>query len=161
VIASGLVADLSEQDWVRYLWYICGVAAFLVILWGIWGPLREKSKSQGPELAHLHDRLTVYFTVLWVSYPIVWIIGPSGFGLTNQTVDTFLFCLLPFFSKVGFSFLDLHGLRNLQNSRSQTVGDRVVSRTLQFVDQIAGQRPLRRTSRRTGHLSDRIPDRTR
>lgn len=151
VITGGLIADLSERDWVRYLWYICGVVAFLIVLWGIWGPLRAKSKSQGPELSQLHDRMTIYLTVLWIGYPIVWIIGPSGFGWIDQNVDTFLFCLLPFFSKVGFSFLDLHGLRNLsayQNlpgRQKQTVTDQITIRTFQFIDRIAGRRSSRRS----------------
>ncbi|QYO64151.1 bacteriorhodopsin [Leptolyngbya sp. 7M] len=154
VITTGLIADLSERDWVRYLWYICGVVAFLIVLWGVWGPLRQKSKSQGPELAELHDRLTIYFTVLWIGYPIVWLIGPSGFGWIDQTLDTFLFCLLPFFSKVGFSFLDLHGLRNLQGLRQPTVADQVVSRTFQLIDRIAGRQSSRTARRRASYFPD-------
>lgn len=136
VITTGLIADLSERDWVRYLWYICGVAAFLVVLWGIWVPLRAKAKSQGRELSELQDKLTVYFTVLWIGYPIVWLIGPSGFGWVNQDIDTLLFCVLPFFSKVGFSFLDLHGLRSLQDRRSESRLDRAADQVLHFLGQI-------------------------
>lgn len=136
VIATGLIADLSERDWVRYLWYICGVAAFLVVLWGIWVPLRAKSKSQGPDLAELHDKLTVYFTVLWIGYPIAWIIGPSGFAWVNQDIDTLLFCVLPFFSKVGFSFLDLHGLRSLQGRSSGTRFDRAANQILHILGMV-------------------------
>lgn len=135
VITTGLIADLSARDWVRYLWYICGVAAFLVVLWGIWVPLRAKSKSQGRELSELHDKLTVYLTVLWIGYPIAWIIGPSGLGWVNQDIDTLLFCVLPFFSKVGFSFLDLHGLRSLQNHRTETGFD-LAGRVLHFLGNI-------------------------
>lgn len=119
VITTGFIADLSERDWVRYLWYICGVAAFLVVLWGIWVPLRSKVRSQGKELPALHGQLTVYVTVLWIGYPIAWIVGPSGAGWVNQDIDTLLFCVLPFFSKVGFSFLDLHGLRRLYSRQSK------------------------------------------
>ncbi|MBD2440929.1 bacteriorhodopsin [Nostoc sp. FACHB-110] len=148
VITSGLIADLSEQDWIRYLWDICGVVAFLIVLWGIWNPLRAKSKTQTAELSNLYNKLVTYFTVLWICYPIVWIIGPSGFGWINQTIETFLFCLIPFFSKVGFSFLDLHGLRNLQDSRP-TTGDRFVENTFKFVDNItAFGRTQRQSSRR-------------
>lgn len=113
VVGTGLIADLSTVQWVRYLWYGIGVIAFLVVLGGIWGPLRAKTRRQGPELSSFYDKLTTYFTVLWIGYPLVWILGPSGIGLFNQTIDTLLFCILPFFSKVGFSFLDLHGLRRL------------------------------------------------
>ncbi len=136
VITTGLIADLSEQDWVRYLWYICGVVAFLVVLWGIWVPLRAKAVSQGSELAALYHKLVIYFTVLWVCYPIAWIIGPSGFGWVNQDIDTLLFCVLPFFSKVGFSFLDLHGLRGLQNYQSETKLDRAADQILRFLGSI-------------------------
>lgn len=158
VITTGLIADLSERNWVRYLWYICGVAAFLIVLWGIWVPLRAKSKSQGRELAELHNRLTVYFTVLWIGYPIAWIIGPSGFSWVNQEIDTLLFCILPFFSKVGFSFLDLHGLRSLQGRSSETGIDRTANRVLYFLGSItAWWMPRSRLgNRRTRCLSEEL-----
>lgn len=133
VITTGLIADLSEREWVRYLWYICGVVAFLIVLWGIWGPLREKTHEQERELLDLYNKLLIYFTVLWIGYPIVWIIGPSGLGWINQTTDTFLFCILPFFSKVGFSFLDLHGLRNLHASTTPTTADRFARSSFEFI----------------------------
>lgn len=150
VIATGLIADLSERDWVRYLWYICGVAAFLVVLWGIWSPLRAKARSQGADMSDLYDKLVTYFTVLWIGYPLVWIIGPSGFGWINQIWDTFLFCLLPFFSKVGFSFLDLHGLRSLEDKRSATTsGERIASGTLSILGLVTALwRPQRVPARR-------------
>jgi bacteriorhodopsin len=115
-------------------------------------PLRAKSKSQGQELSELHDKLTVYFTVLWIGYSIAWIIGPSGFGWVNQDIDTLLFCVLPFFSKVGFSFLDLHGLRSLQGRQSETGFDRTANRVLPFLGTITAlwtsQSNLERRSRR-------------
>lgn len=147
VIVTGLVADLSERSWARYLWYICGVVAFLIVLQGIWGPLRAKSKLQEPALSKLYDRLLIYFTVFWVAYPVVWIIGPSGFGLIGQTTDTALFCLLPFFSKVGFSLLDLQGLRGLSGRRENRATSPVVSQTFKFIDWVADRPPLRRRLR--------------
>jgi bacteriorhodopsin len=156
VITTGLIADLSERDEVRYLWYICGVMAFLVVLWGIWVPLRAKARSQEGELLALYDKLTTYFTVLWIGYPIAWIIGPSGFGWVNQDIDTLLFCVLPFFSKVGFSFLDLHGLRRLQNRQAETGFDRAADQVLHFLGLVTalwipqsrvGHRRTRRVSR--------------
>ena len=158
VITTGLIADLSEPDWIRYLWYSCGVAAFLIVLWGIWGPLRQKTKTQEAELANLYDKLVTYFTVLWIGYPIVWIIGPSGLGLVDQNMDTLLFCILPFFSKVGFSFLDLHGLRNLEDHHAQTAAEGLAGKTLYVLGMItAAWRPKRRSMRRSLNPADNRP----
>ncbi len=133
VVVCGLVADFSVVPWVRYLWYINGVVAFLVVLGGIWGPLHAKAKSQDAALSSFYNKIAIYFTALWICYPIVWILGPSGFRVFDQTVDTFLFCLIPFFSKVGFSVLDLHGLRNLGHPDTQTRADRNVGGVMHFL----------------------------
>ncbi|MGF1498768.1 MAG: bacteriorhodopsin [Elainellaceae cyanobacterium] len=132
VVLTGLIADLSAIGWVRLLWYSIGVVAFLVLLGMVWGPLRRKSRGQEPALARFFDRLTTYFTVLWICYPIVWILGTSGFGVIGQTFETFLFCLIPFFSKVGFSFIDLHGLRSLRNPRLEQRVDQAVGGVFHF-----------------------------
>ncbi|MCU0569349.1 MAG: bacteriorhodopsin [Oculatellaceae cyanobacterium Prado106] len=150
VILTGLVADLSVVPWVRYLWYTIGMVAFLVVLWGIWGPLRAIAHEQDAELSSLYTGLNTFFTVTWICYPIIWILGPSGLGVFNQTVDTFLFCLVPIFSKVVFSFLDLNGLRALRSSGSESGSERFARQSLQF---LADPGLFRRRRRRTGFVS--------
>jgi len=120
VIVTGLIADLSERGWVRAVWFLCGTVAFAIVLQMLWRPLPQKSKLQSKALSKLYYKLLTYVTVLWIAYPIVWIIGPSGLGWIDPTLDVFLFCLLPFFSKVGFSVLDLQGLRGLQSQSNQS-----------------------------------------
>ncbi|MBF2008306.1 rhodopsin [Chlorogloeopsis fritschii PCC 6912] len=150
VILSGLIADLSAVPWVRYLWYINGTVAFLIILWGIWGPLRAKTKGYEEHgLPRFYDRLTTFFTATWICYPIIWIIGHSGLNLINQTTEVFLFCLVPFFSKVVFSYLDLNGLRSLGSREAETGPERFVSGTFYALENImAFWKPQRKSSRR-------------
>ncbi len=153
VILSGLIADLSAVPSVRYFWYITGTIAFFVVMWGIWNPLRAKTRQQQeePELPRFYDRLTTFFTATWICYPIIWILGPSGLGLLSQMVEVFLFCLVPFFSKVIFSYLDLNGLRSLGASRAETAGERAVGGTFHFMDDL----PLPWRSRRRPRRSTR------
>ncbi|NDJ17373.1 bacteriorhodopsin [Myxacorys almedinensis] len=146
VVISGLIADLSDVPWVRYLWYTIGCVAFLVVMWGIWVPLRAKTRGNA-ELSSFYKGLTTFFTITWVCYPIIWILGPSGIRLFDQNVDTFLFCLVPFFSKVVFSFLDLNGLRSLGHREEQSGEERFVSSTLRIMNAISSRQP-RRSRRR-------------
>jgi bacteriorhodopsin len=147
VIVSGLLADLSDVPWVRYLWYAIGCVAFLVVLWGIWGPLRQKTNGDA-ELSSFYKGLTTFFTITWICYPLIWILGPSGVRLFGQNVDTFLFCLVPFFSKVVFSFLDLNGLRSIGHREAPSPEERFVSNTMQMMNKISSLPQSRHTRRR-------------
>lgn len=78
----------------------------------IWYPLRAITNIQGPELAGVFHRVAGLLTVLWIAYPTVWLLGPSGLGLLNQIWDTALF--VPIISKVGWRFFELRELRSLK-----------------------------------------------
>jgi len=118
MVLCGLIADLSLTP-LRYMWYGLGVGAFLVVLWLIWSPLRAIANTQGPDLARVFSRVAGLLTVLWIAYPTVWLLGPSGLGLLNQTIDTALFVFVPIISKVGWSFFDLRELRALKATEYQ------------------------------------------
>ncbi|MBW3128628.1 bacteriorhodopsin [Hymenobacter profundi] len=50
MIVCGLFADLSENSTARLLWYICGVGAFLCVLYLIWTKLRQIAINSDAEL---------------------------------------------------------------------------------------------------------------
>ncbi|WP_145925824.1 bacteriorhodopsin [Bacillus weihaiensis] len=72
----------------------------------------------GKQLSSHYTRTAAYLTVFWISYPTVWLLGPSGLGLAQATTELIAFIFLPIFSKVGFSILDLNGLRHLEKGRA-------------------------------------------
>lgn len=115
MVASGLVADLSTDLVMRWTFYSVGCVALVIILGLIWGPLKRIADTQHPDLARVYRRVAGMLSVLWVGYPTVWLLGPSGLRVIDQTTDTLLFVALPVLSKVGFSIVDLHGLRNLEH----------------------------------------------
>ncbi|MGM0847106.1 MAG: bacteriorhodopsin [Bacillota bacterium] len=122
MILTGLIADFSSGV-EKYIWYSLGVLALLIILYIIWYPLRKIAKSSDEQLSKHYNRTALYLTAFWFAYPTVWILGPSGLGITQSGIDVLAFIILPIFSKVGFSILDLGGLRKLglQKDRSQTM----------------------------------------
>lgn len=117
MIVCGLCADLSENPTARLLWFTCGVGAFLAVLYVVWGPLRRTANESDAEIGVIYTKLAGFLTVLWISYPTIWALGPSGVGVLGQTLETALFVAVPFFSKVGFSILDLNYLRELASRR--------------------------------------------
>ncbi|UII57580.1 bacteriorhodopsin [Cytobacillus spongiae] len=115
MILTGLIADFSNGT-ILYIWYGIGVIALWIILYIIWYPLRKMAFRGSQELGKHYQRTALYLTAFWISYPTVWLLGPSALGLTQNGTEVLAFILLPIFSKVGFSILDLNGLRKLNFS---------------------------------------------
>lgn len=112
MILCGLVGDLSVGV-ARFVYYGIGVGALVLIFWIVWGPLRRVAEGQDAEVAKTFKTVAAYLGLFWIGYPLTWLLGPSGLGVVSQPVDTALFVLLPIFSKVGFSILDLGLLRKM------------------------------------------------
>lgn len=119
MILSGLVADLSEGS-ARLVFYGIGVAALAVVFWTAFTSLRQVAHRDA-DVGRIYDRVALYLALFWIGYPLTWILGPSGFGVVGQNVDTALFILLPIFSKVGFSIYDLGLLRRLGAAEGRAV----------------------------------------
>lgn len=113
MILSGLFADLSTVGSIKWLWYIIGCVCLAIIFYVAWGPLRQIAYSQSEELGRTYVRVATFLSVLWVGYPTIWALGPSGRGVLGSTTEVALFVILPILSKVGFSLFDLSELRKL------------------------------------------------
>ncbi|WP_246938816.1 bacteriorhodopsin [Bacillus pinisoli] len=110
MILTGLIADFSSGIQ-TYIWYFIGVGSLLIIFYITWYPLRKIAKSSSAELYKHYNRSAAYLTFFWIGYPTVWILGPSGLAILQDSIAILSFIILPIFSKVGFSILDLWGLR--------------------------------------------------
>lgn len=119
MILTGMIADLSPYP-TRFVWYGLGVAALVVLLWAIWWPLRATAESQVSELTSVYRRVAGTLSVLWIGYPVVWLLGPSGLGVFAQFWDILLFIVLSVLSTVGWIVFDLYSLRNLGQKASGT-----------------------------------------
>ena len=117
MILCGLIGDLSEGP-ARFIFFGIGVGALALIFWTAFVPLRQVSQHDA-EVADAYVKVATLLAVLWVGYPLTWILGPSGIGLFGQTLDSVLFVVLPIFSKVGFSIYDLTLLRRMSGHKGR------------------------------------------
>ncbi|MCU0627340.1 MAG: bacteriorhodopsin, partial [Gemmatimonadaceae bacterium] len=61
MILTGLVADLSPYP-LRYLWYVLGCAALVIVFSIIWGPLRRVADASSPGLSRVYRRVVTTLT---------------------------------------------------------------------------------------------------
>ncbi|WP_338906306.1 bacteriorhodopsin [Salinibaculum marinum] len=101
---AGDVAISTEVQ--RLIWWGISTALLLVLLYFLYGTLSEKAR-QLPEAARsTFTTLRTMIVVLWLVYPIWWLIGTEGLGvLPNLGIETLGFAVLDVTAKIGFGFI--------------------------------------------------------
>ncbi len=108
MIVTGLVASLRIGETDRWLWYAISCFFFLLVLWAVWGPVRQ---YLGPHKA-LYGKLLGILTVLWLIYPVLWVLGTEGLDVIGLTGEIAVFAVIDVVAKVGFGIVLVLGVRN-------------------------------------------------
>jgi bacteriorhodopsin len=106
MIATGLVGALVTAAVVfRLTWWGISTGALLFLLYFLVRSLGELSGDLPAEVSTLVNRLQNLLIVLWLAYPVVWIVGTEGLGPLPLYWETAAFMLLDLSAKVGFGFV--------------------------------------------------------
>jgi sensory rhodopsin len=115
MIATGGMSAISLKP-TNYIWYVVSCGTFLAILYLLLVPYRKEAAQHHPRSKKAFRKLVTVHVILWTLYPIVWILASTGFGVLNQTGETAGYTLLDIASKVGFGFLSLNTLQQIEQA---------------------------------------------
>jgi len=118
MIVTGAIAALTVDTTVRYAWYSFGCIAFLVVLYAVFVPVRASAGTRGSEMAALYSRLLWVLTILWFTYPIVWVIGTEGTNAVSLSTEVAIYAIVDMAAKVGFGLLLVAGVARLPRTAS-------------------------------------------
>ena len=103
MIATGLIGAFAAQPVYRIGWWGISTAALLVLLYVLAQTLSAAAANQSESARSLTNTLKNMLIVLWLAYPVVWILGTEGtleiIGLYEETA---LFMVLDLTAKVGY-----------------------------------------------------------
>lgn len=106
MIVTGLVGALVSQPAVRIVWWGISTALLLVLLYVLVQALNEAASRQTESVRSLTTTLRNILIVLWLAYPVVWILGTEGtLELIPLYVETAAFMVLDLTAKVGFGYV--------------------------------------------------------
>jgi bacteriorhodopsin len=125
MIGTGAVATLSNKSVLglgaggaRLIWWGVSTGFLLVLLYFLFGTLGEKA-SQLPEGAQsTFSTLRGLIVVIWLIYPVWWIVGTEGLGLIPLNIETAGFMVLDLVAKVGFGIILLSSREALDAASS-------------------------------------------
>jgi len=104
MIITGLVAGLINDN-TKYVWFLTSTIAFIVVLYILVGQFLGQARARGGEVGRLFGILSTLTLVLWICYPIVWLLGTEGFGILSLPIEVILYAVLDVTAKIGFGFL--------------------------------------------------------
>lgn len=107
MIVTGFVAALRNGHDDKWLWYAISCTFFLLVLWAVYGPAKEYVAS---EMKPLYTRLLMILTVLWLIYPVLWVLGTEGTSTLDMTGEIAVFAVIDVLAKVGFGILLVSGV---------------------------------------------------
>lgn len=116
MIATGFVATISPNRAIGHIWYVVSCFAFLATAYLLVNQYRKEAERKHPRSKQVFRKLLAVHLVLWTAYPVVWLLGNTGFNLINQGFETMFYTILDLTSKVGFGLLSLNSMHNLEQS---------------------------------------------
>jgi bacteriorhodopsin len=119
MIITGLFGALSINSQHKYIWFAISCGFFLAVLAAIWGPVRAAAAEQGGDVAALYTKLAGILTVLWIIYPILWLVGTEGTGIISLDLEVIVFTIIDLTAKVGFGILLVTGVQKLGTHAAQ------------------------------------------
>ncbi|MFT4892010.1 MAG: bacteriorhodopsin [Halobacteriales archaeon] len=121
MIVTGGIAAFEPTAEFRILWWGISTGALLVLLYILVGSLSEQAQQKSAEVSQLFGRLRNLIIVLWLLYPVVWILGTEGtIGVLPLYWETAAFMVLDLSAKVGFGVLLLQSRSVLEAATEPT-----------------------------------------
>jgi bacteriorhodopsin len=119
MILTGLIAGATE-GFLQALFFIISCIFFAIVLYFIWVPnnslAAEARRGQTEGRPGLFFTLATTLTVLWILYPIVFLIGTEGFSVVSSSLEVFFYAVLDILAKIAFGFILLGGIRTAQRA---------------------------------------------
>ncbi|WP_338740941.1 bacteriorhodopsin [Haloplanus salilacus] len=126
MIGTGVVATLSAGPGAlgegarRLIWWGVSTGFLLVLLYMLYGSLGNKASRLSGDAASTFSTLRTLIVVVWLIYPVWWIVGTEGLQMVSLYIETAGFMVLDLVAKVGFGIILLSSREVLDAAGSST-----------------------------------------
>ena len=100
MILTGLVAGWTDDPSLKWWFYSLSSLAFVAVYGLLFGAFRKLSFTS-PK-GSVYRKKVVALSVVWLAYPIIFLVGQEGFRLWSPLVDAVLFTSVDLIAKVVY-----------------------------------------------------------
>jgi len=114
---SGAAVGTGAQ---RLIWWGVSTALLLVLVVFLFGNLTQQARKLSGDAQSKFTLLRNLVTVIWLVYPVWWLVGTEGLNAVGLGIETAGFMVLDIVAKVGFGFILLSSHAILDEAKSAT-----------------------------------------
>lgn len=114
MIVTGLFADLATNSFDTNVWYVASCLWFLVVLYLMYGEVRKQAFAHSVKSGKVYESLLFYLTIAWFCYPIVWLLGNTGYAVISANTEAAAYAILDVLAKAVFGVVMLLSLLGLE-----------------------------------------------
>lgn len=112
MILSGFVASVT-QGTLKHISFAISTLLFIFLLYLLLRKATDAAEKRTGRARHLFTRLRNLIVVVWLIYPVVWIMSTDGYALISYSLSNLLFLGLDVVAKIGFAYIVLHSFGEL------------------------------------------------
>jgi sensory rhodopsin len=100
---AGLVGGLPAL-----VLYLAGCGAFAAVIYYVFTDFAVAARASPDGVAALFRRLRSFMIVLWLIYPVIWLLTPTSTGVMDVETTALVVAYLDLVAKVGFGLIALN-----------------------------------------------------
>ena len=104
MIVTGVIASLTTPP-ENFIWYVISCGAFVALLWALFSEYSATARRRDDKVSKLFSTMRNLLVVLWICYPIVWILGAQGITIIGTAWEAFFYAVLDVTAKVVFGLI--------------------------------------------------------
>lgn len=114
MIATGAVGSF-ETGTSKYLWFAASCFMMLFLFWYLFSRVTSAAKDERPAIRSLFALLRNYIAAIWIAYPVVWLVAPTGLDVLTVLGADIAFMILDVITKVGIGVIVIYSGEALQD----------------------------------------------
>ena len=128
MVVAGVLATLSTATELYapagqpLVWWVVSTAFLLGLLYYLFGPLTARAEPLSAELRSTFRALRNLVAATWLCYPVWWLAGTNGLGVTGIVVETAGFVVLDLVAKLAFGYVLLSSDEALEDAAQAADG---------------------------------------
>ena len=95
------------------LLFAVGSLLFAGVVWLLFSEVADAAHERSDQRLALYRTLRNFVIVLWLIYPVIWLLGQTGFGLMDTETTSLIVTYIDVVAKVGFGLIAFSGLQDI------------------------------------------------